>query len=304
MKIFLTGHNGFIGSHLQAALSDHDIEFLRFDLRDHVNVGRQLAAANPDVIVHLAARTEVEQSFSQQITFSEINYVGTVNLIEEAKFCGNLQRFVFASTMEVYGWQPVSDDLAAGRVPSEMPCFDEDTLACPNAPYAVAKLACENYIRYSNRAFDLPYTILRQTNCYGRIDNDFFVTERIISQMLQNPREIYLGDPLPWRNFIFIDDLIDAWRSVIRTDDLGLNSTYCVGPNNPIQIRRFADLIASKLDWHGMIHWNSRPPRPGEIYLLNSTNNKITQDLGWSPQVDLDHGLDLAIQRWKHHNAS
>ena len=86
MKIFITGHNGFIGSHMVERLeADHELTFLTHDLRDHGAVRMQLLNANPDVIVHLAARTEVQDSFYEQITFSEINYVGTVNLIEAAK---------------------------------------------------------------------------------------------------------------------------------------------------------------------------------------------------------------------------
>jgi nucleoside-diphosphate-sugar epimerase len=223
MKIFLTGSNGFIGKYLQNKLLSHQVEHLNYDLRDHKNVEQQVISTNPDIILHLAARTEVEQSFSEQVTFSEINYVGTVNLIESARR-------------------------------------------------------------------------------YGRVDNNFFLTERIISQMLENSKEIYLGNPAPIRNFIFIDDLLDAWCAVINNLAEGVNKTYCVGPDNPISIKEYAGLIAKKLNWNGQIHWNCRPERPGEIYLLNSTNNKITQDLGWAPKINLSQGLDLAIQRWKDHH--
>lgn len=302
MKIFLTGSSGFIGKKLQDKLTHHQVKHLEYDLRDHKNVEKQVLSFNPDIILHLAARTEVEQSFSEQIAFSEINYVGTVNLIESSQQCSNLKRFVFASTMEVYGWQPVSDQIQKGIAVTHMPAFDETTIANPNAPYAVAKLACENYLKYCNRSFNLPYTILRQTNCYGRTDNDFFVTEKIISQMLQNSKEIYLGDPDPYRNFIFIDDLIEAWVAVIESQHQGINETYCLGPENPISIRDYANLIAKKLNWNGTIHWNCRPNRPGEIYLLNSSNKKITKDLGWSPKFNLSDGLDLTIQRWKNYH--
>jgi nucleoside-diphosphate-sugar epimerase len=302
MKIFLTGGNGFIGQHLLPRLVDHDVVHLAHDLREHQLVQQQLLSVNPDMVLHLAARTEVEQSFTEQITFSEINYVGTVNLLEAARQCSNLKRFVFASTMEVYGWQPVSDQIQRGDVPAVIPAFDETTVPRPNAPYAVAKLACENYIQYCNRSFGLPYTIFRQTNSYGRTDNDFFVTERVISQMLRNPDEIWLGAADPYRNFIFIDDLIDAWCAVIDHTQRGINQTYCVGPNNAVSIRDYAAMIAQKLNWHGVIHWNSRPSRPGEVFLLNSSNQKITNDLGWQPQVELSQGLDLTIQRWKSIN--
>ena len=115
MKIFMTGWQGFIGSHLRETLKQHEISLLQNDLRDHAAVQEELIEADPEVIVHLAARTEVEQSFYEQITFSEVNYVGTVNLIEGARRLKNLRNFVFASTMEVYGWQPISDVIRDGQ---------------------------------------------------------------------------------------------------------------------------------------------------------------------------------------------
>ena len=80
MKILLTGSSGFIGSHLTPLLEkEHEVHHLKSDLTDHKAVQLEVVSVSPDIIVHLAARTEVEQSFSEQITFSEINYVGPVN---------------------------------------------------------------------------------------------------------------------------------------------------------------------------------------------------------------------------------
>ena len=59
-------------------------------------------------------------------------------------------------------------------------------------------------------------------------------------------------------------------------------------------------LIASKLGWKGHVNWNTKPKRPGEIYLLNSTNHKITSRLGWFPKVGLSEGLDKTIESWKN----
>ena len=116
MRIFITGHDGFIGQHLVERLKNkHELCFLEHDLRDHDKVGFQIRQFDPEIIVHLAARTEVEKSFYEQITFSDINYTGTVNLIEVARDLPNLKNFVFASTMEVYGWQPISDLIRDGK---------------------------------------------------------------------------------------------------------------------------------------------------------------------------------------------
>lgn len=301
MKIFITGHDGFIGSHMVERLkSDHELAFLEYDLRDHQQVKLQLLEVNPDIIVHLAARTEVEDSFYEQIVFSEVNYVGTVNLIEAASTLPNLQNFVFASTMEVYGWQPVSDLIKDGKEQHDsIIAFTEETQPNPNAPYAVAKYGCEKYLEYANRSLGLPFTAIRQTNAYGRKDNNFFVTEQIIWQMLNNPDEIFLGYGKPYRNFIFIEDLLDAWEAVIRNPDKCAGEIFCLGPNNAIRISDYVQVIASKIEWGGIVHWDKKPARPGEIFLLNSSNDKITEKLGWEPKITLSEGLDQTIAVWK-----
>ena len=301
MKIFITGHNGFIGSHIVERLQDnHDLHFLEHDLREHQAVREQLLSVDPELIIHLAARTEVEQSFYEQITFSDINYTGTVNLIECARELTNLKNFVFASTMEVYGWQPISDVIRENEEdPDNIPAFTEETPPNPNAPYAVAKYGCEKYLEYAHRSYGLPFTAIRQTNAYGRKDNNFFVTEQIIYQMMTNQNEVNLGYGEPYRNFIYIDDLLDAWQAVIENPDKVQGEILCIGPDNPIKIKDYVQLIADKLDWHGEVYWNTKPKRPGEIYLLNSSNAKITELLGWSPKVDLSEGVDRTIGFWR-----
>lgn len=308
MKIYITGSSGFVGSHLVERLQDqHALHCSHIDLRDHEKIKQELIEFSPDIIVHLAARTEVQDSFYEQIAFSDINYTGTVNLIEAAREVPNLQNFVFASTMEVFGWQPVSDQIRDGVdmhfvgtcIKDGDMVFDEYTPPNPNAPYAVAKYGCEKYLEYAHRSYGLPFTVLRQTNTYGRRDNNFFVTEQAIYQMLTDPDNIYLGYGEPWRNFLYIDDLLDAWCTVIHNADKCIGEIYCLGPNNAIRISDYVQIIADKLGWQGKVHWDTKPPRPGEIYLLNSTHSKITEQLGWKPQVDLSDGLDKTIEIWK-----
>jgi len=300
MKILITGHSGFIGSHLVPELKkSHELHLLKSDLLEFDAVTREIVEFNPEIIVHLAARTEVEKSFYEQITFSQINYVGSVNLIEAAKKIPNFKNFVFASTMEVYGWQPISDEVKEHKKPAVPEIFDENTAPHPNAPYAVAKYAVEKYLEYVNRCTGFPFTAIRQTNSYGRSDNDFFVTEQIITQILQNSNEIKLGYAEPYRNFIFIDDLIDAWIAVINNPHLCQGKIFTLGPNNPIKIKDYAELIAAKLNWKGRIIWDSKPKRDGEIYWLNSDCTLINQILGWKPKVTLDDGLNKTINIWK-----
>jgi nucleoside-diphosphate-sugar epimerase len=303
MKILMTGSSGFIGSHLGPLIEqNNEVHHLTSDLTNHKAVTQEVLEFSPDIIVHLAARTEVEKSFYEQLTFSEVNYVGSVNLIETAARIPNFKNFVFASTMEVYGWQPISDEVEHNSIPNEFVAFDEHTVPYPNAPYSVAKFGVEKYLEYMHRTCDFPFAAIRQTNSYGRKDNEFFVTEQIIWQMLNNSREIHLGYAEPYRNFIYIDDLLDAWMAVISNPDKVQGKIFTIGPNNPIKIRDYANLIARKLDWNGEIRWDMKPKRQGEIYWLNSNHDLITKTLGWEPKVSLRDGLDRTIAIWKTKN--
>lgn len=274
----------------------------KVDLRDHDDMKNALLAADPDVIIHLAARTEVEKSFYEQVAFSDINYTGTVNLIEAARELKNLKLFLFSSTMETYGWQPISDiakqrELTQQEIDDNV--FNEETPQHPNAPYAVAKVGCERYLEYAGRAYDLPYCIFRQTNAYGRTDNDFFVVEQFITQMLRNPDKVQFGYKMPYRNFIHISDLLELYVAALNNIESAQKQTFCTGPSNAIQIGRLAEYIAKKLVYKGKIEWDKKPHRPGEIYYLNSSHMKARSKLGWEPKIDLDHGLDMTIDVWR-----
>jgi nucleoside-diphosphate-sugar epimerase len=300
MKILLTGSSGFIGQHLLPRLQNiGTVYHLQSDLTDHAGVQAEVGSIAPDIIVHLAARTEVQKSFYEQVSFSEVNYVGTVNLIEACRNFIKMPYFVFASTMEVYGWQPISDEVKHTGTYTTRVAFDEHTQPNPNAPYAVAKYGCEKYLEYAGRAYGLEWASFRQTNAYGRKDNDYFVTEQIISQMIKS-NECKLGYSEPYRNFIYIDDLLDAWMAVIENKDACKGNFFTIGPDDPRKIRDCAEYISKQLKWNGEIQWNKKHPRHGEIYWLNSNHNLLTSKTGWRPQISYEEGIDRTIHHWRY----
>jgi UDP-glucose 4-epimerase len=250
------------------------------DLRSLEDVEAAVKRFDPQVVFHLAAKTEVAWSFDDYEDVSDVNYVGTVRLAEAVrKYASDFRMFLMASTMETYGHQP--------HVP-----FTEETPQKPMAPYAVAKVAAEKYLHYMEYAYDFPYVILRQTNTYGRDRNNFFVMERIISQMLAG-KLIELGEPGPIRNFLYIDDLIDLYMVIL--DRMPIGQTFVTGPNNGLTIGELAFKVADMLGWVGFIDWHTIPKRPGEIYYLNSIPTKAKILLGWEPKVSLDEGIAKTI---------
>lgn len=308
-KILITGISGFIGQYLTKHFLDkgyvvhgmyeHEESKAKnpeipeknkhmANLKDAASLEKVIKEVQPHYVFHLAAKTEVALSFDNYLEVSEVNYVGTVALAEaNRKLNPNLKLFVMASTMETYGYQN-----------PEYGAFTEDTPQYPAAPYAVAKRACELYLDYMEYAYEFPFTIIRQTNAYGRTDNDFFVVERIITQMLQS-KEINLGEPDPERNFIWIDDLVGLYDAIVSNVDKSRGETFVTGPDAAISIEKLVRLCAKALDWQGDVNWYTIPKRPGEIYYLNSNPGKASRTLGWEPKVSLEEGIQRTVDIWK-----
>lgn len=310
MKVLITGISGFIGSYLAEHLltEGHEVaglmrqtnrmnfpsvarlrgraELHYGSLTDLSAVTQALREFRPDAICHLGAITPVAYSFDHPHEVTETNYLGTINLAEAAlKHCPNLKRFIFASSMETYGFQ------------NKREAFIETDESRPACPYAVAKVAGEKYLQYLHYAHQFPAVAFRQTNAYGRKENDYFVVEAIITQMLKG-KEVNLGDPRPVRNFIFIDDLVALYSAMLMTDADVSGQVFNTGPDNGISIDSLADLCKTMTGWRGKINWNTRPRRPGEIFYLNSSNQKVTQALGWKPRVDMISGIARTAEIW------
>ncbi len=308
MKIFVTGVTGFLAYALASdlALAGHDvagllrrdskretqildelpISFYFGDINDRSAIGSALGSFRPDVICHLAAKTRVAESFHRPLEYLHVNFDGTVNIAEIARQqCPELKKFIFAGSVEEYGNQPES----------KYPLGEECELM-PDAPYAVAKVGAEKYLGFLSRSYSFPAVLFRQTNCYGRTRDTFFVTEAIASQML-NSDSIKLGDPTPVRDFLHVNDLIEAYSKVIeRAEDPALNGqVFNISTGIATSISELAELLASKIGWHGKIVWNTKVIRPGEVKKIVCDSSKFRRTLGWKPKHDLSSGLDLVI---------
>jgi len=316
-KVFITGVSGFLGYNLavkciekgytvgglvrQHPQHNQAIENLRGkiylyegDLTDPTRLGTILRDFNPDYICHLGALTRVSYSFGHEQETFNVNAGGTVNMVTQTqRYCSNLKKFIYASSMEAYGHQPHYHKY---KIP-----FDENTVLGVGSPYAVWKIMGDYFVRQQHYANKFPGVVLRQTNCYGRKFDDYFVVEAFITSMLKNKDVVNFGNPEPIRNFLYVDDLINLYLTLFEAkDEKVVGQAFTTGPPNGISISKLADMIASKLDWNGHINWYTRELRSGEIFYLNSSNKYVTDLTGWKPKVSLDEGLDKTIKFWRN----
>lgn len=316
MKVFITGLTGFIPSHIAKELvkRGHEVSGLirhssnrpsvlndlengkvkiyRGNLLDYHGLINILMDAQPDVVCHLGAITPVSYSFGHPVEVNEVNFIGTMKLVEAIKQVVHLKKFIFSSSMEVYGWQPKREP------------FTEDLEPHPLAPYAVSKYAAEKWLELQARVYNFPAISFRQTNAYGRKHNDYFVVEAFVTKILKAQRGfVDLGRKEPVRNFIYIDDLVDLWVKAIEMDQVKFEEqkgkVFNTGPANGITIEELYEMIAGKLGWQGRPNWNAVEMRAGEVFYLNSSGKRAQNAFSWNPQTPLYKGLDKVIDYWR-----
>ncbi|RLE44330.1 hypothetical protein DRJ19_00590 [Candidatus Woesearchaeota archaeon] len=312
MRILVTGATGFIGSRLCERLVEEGYDvwgLVRFtsnkrripdgikvfsaDLTDPFSVAEAVKFIRPQAVFHLGAITPVSESFRQPKLYMETNYGGTINLAEACrKYCEDLRLFAFASTSEVYGNQihfPVS----------------EYNTPKPNTPYSISKYAAELYLRnYMHEAYKFPVVVARPFNTYGRalVNQPHFVVEKIIVNMLKGVEKLSLGNPKIERDFMFREDHVNAYLSILQAIESGnFNSfgeayNFCTG--SCISIGTLVETIKSLTGWDGEVVWYTHV-RPCDIACLWGDYSKAKNTFNWQPKYDLTSGLKQAIKEWK-----
>lgn len=290
--ILITGGAGFVGSHLADRLvGDNEVRVLD-DLssgqREHVPDGAALivddirdtdalsrAMTDVDLVFHEAAEISVEQSVEQPMATHDVNVDGTLQVLEAAR--EEDARVVVASSAAVYGH------------PEQVPVA-EDAPKTPASPYGIDKLAVDHYTRRYHDLYGLETVALRYFNIYGpRQGSGAYsgVIDAFFEQAEAGGPITVHGEGTQTRDFVHVEDVVDANLLAARTDRVG--EAFNVATGTETSIRDLAETIRDVVDPD--IDITHTDPREGDIDRSCADVSRGRVDLGFEAGVELSEGL-------------
>ncbi len=300
MRILVTGGAGFIASHVADAYvaAGHEVAILddlstghaahvnaaarfhRVDLRDRAAVAALLAQERPEVVNHHAAQMDVRRSVADPVFDAQVNLVGLLNLLEEARHCGT-RLVVFASSGgTVYG--------DAQRLPTP-----EEEATEPLCPYGVAKLGSERYLHYYARVHGIRYVALRYANVYGpRQDphGEAGVVAIFAGKLLRREQPTINGDGRQTRDYVYVGDVV---RANLLATERDVDGAVNIGTGVETDVNRLYALLCDAAGHHpGERHG---PAKIGEQLRSALDPRRAQALLGWRPQTSLAEGLRQTV---------
>lgn len=320
MKIFLTGSEGFIGSHLVEELVAHGhrvtalvkynfqnswgllddidprllkkVNIVSGDIRNVDSIDYYVK--NADVIINLAALIGIPYSYISPSSYIDTNIVGTNNLLSLAKKY-KVKHFIQTSTSEVYG--------TADYVP-----MDENHNLKPQSPYSATKIASDNISLSYFYSYGLPVTILRPFNVFGPRQSSRAVIPTLINQFLDNGKKLNCGSISPTRDYTFVKDTVRGFRMALGKKET-IGKTINLGSNFEISIKEIIQMLSEIFDKKPKIIIDKRRVRPkkSEVQRLYSCNSKAKKILKWFPSKKSKKGFKdnlITTVKWFAENNS
>ncbi len=235
----------------------------------------------PSVVMHLAAQMDVRRSVKDPVFDAQVNILGTLNLLEQA-FNHGTRKVVFASSGgAIYGEQEVFP------APETHPVR-------PVSPYGISKLCGEHYLSYYQRMSGMQVVSMRYGNVYGpRQDpnGEAGVVAIFIQRMLSGEQPVINGNGRQTRDFVYVDDVVDANLAVMGQ---GIQGVYNVGTGTETTVNQLFAMLqeltgSSCRELHG-------PIRKGEQIRSVVDPMRVRKDLGWEPKVPLKEGLKRTVE--------
>jgi len=278
-KILITGAKGFIGSSVTRFLDAQGFKIFPIDKEygdiTNYNTLKKLEDFDFRHVIHLAGKTYVPASWENPLIFYNINFTGTANVLE---FCRKKGCNLTHLSSYLYGQ------------PKYLPIDENHPIESYN-PYSHSKILADNVCQFYMQHYGTSVTILRAFNIYGPDDPKSFLIPEIVKMVKDNSvKEIQVMDLRPKRDYIFIDDLVDA---IARTID-GPRGIFNVGSGYSVSVEELINIIM-QISGIKKAYRSMNKERKNEIFDLYANIGKIANDLGWKPHTSLEEGLRFCI---------
>lgn len=304
MKQYLvTGAAGFIGAEIAKRIVErgdsvvtidnlssgdkehipYGVSFIKGDTFDQ-NVIAQLRGEKFEAIYHIAGQSGGVTCWNNPIYDLNSNVASTLLLLDYARKTG-CKKFIYASSMSVYG--------------DENPCpvKEEDNIK-PKSFYAVGKKASEQYMRIFSEEYGIKCTALRLNNTYGPGQN--------MNNLLQGMASIFIayaikdhhipvmGDKNRYRDFVYIDDTVNAFIMAEKGAEMNLFNVYTVATMVKTTCEELIEIIKSNLPYDVAVEYKNKTQ--GDQFGIFCSYEKIYNALGWKPKTYLKEGIKTMIE--------
>jgi nucleoside-diphosphate-sugar epimerase len=251
------------------------------DVRD-INACRK-ATKGVDAVVHHAAIASFNRSLEMPLETSQINVVGTRNMLE-ASVENGVKRFIFSSSAKVYGMNP--------DLPSR-----EDIIPAPDNPYALSKMAGEELCRLFHERYGIETVSLRYFSVYGpgqKMESGYIGA--IIKAVTEGHRPTLLGEENVERDFTYVEDVVQAISLALEKTEIKFG-TYNVGCGKAYTLKESVDTMASILGKKLKPIYKRLLPGMAPRTMADLSN--IKKDLGYEPGVYLEEGFRRTMEWYK-----
>lgn len=283
-KLILAGNEVTTIDNLSTGYIEHipnGVTFIEGNTFDKTSIDK-LKYQKFDAIIHIAGQSSGEISFENPVYDLQTNCQSTLMLLEYAKESG-CDKFIYASTMSVYG----------DHVPYEC---TEDTELIPNSFYAVGKLASEHYMRIYSNQYGLACTALRLFNTYGEGQNLNNLKQGMVSiylaMALKEGKIVVKGSKDRFRDFIFIDDVVDAFLKAL--DRKCGYDVFNVCTGKPTTVEDVINSLLLQLDTKVDVQYIEGTP--GDQFGIYGNFEKISESLDWKARTSFDEGIKSMVK--------